>query len=529
MTEAIRYCDACGKIVLPSDVQSGAAFVSPSGTMCPACLANLPPGQRARLARRTPPRRRTPRPERRSVTPRDGSRRVGTGRATPVPRGNAATVLMIAGAAAGVLLGVAIVLLLVGGDDRQPAAAALPAPPVTPAPSVAVPMAVTDPSPAPPAPPSTVAPLEPTIPAGSAEASARLAGIREMVTPDYRRYADIVDGLTSLIARYPDPQATEEARTLLAETRAGAAALARAELQKTRASAHTLTASGRYSTAISLLRSLRPRFGDTEWYETEGDAAVDSAIAEVESERDRVQREAAEAVAGGTPLFNVSFDRDAQDGAPATAPAEPEGVSILPTSLTTDGEERVTVRAPGGGFDSNAIQITDTNTGKPNVTFAPTRPVTRGLVVVMWRSAVTGYTSTGKLETAFTFRCKGTHGNPFFGVTYVKNKHADKGGVINVDFCPRPQRWAEDSRRHRNWSVGGTPDEFVLVFDLDNAHATMKRNGRVLIDRTPLDRKRYDGGFRGLAILDGWAAGSRGGGFVAVVDDVRIVVQERAP
>ena len=62
MPEAIHYCDACGRLVRPSEFAEGKAIIVGTETLCGECLAKLPPDRQRELraARKTPAPASTP-------------------------------------------------------------------------------------------------------------------------------------------------------------------------------------------------------------------------------------------------------------------------------------------------------------------------------------------------------------------------------------------------------------------------------------------------------------------------------------
>jgi len=297
MAREISYCDRCGKLVPPSEIDSGAAVVRNGLVMCGACIAELPPQKRAALKSPVPGtvRRATPRPDASRATKRTtGMRPVvrKTGHAPPV---SSQQKLAIVGGIAGLVLGLAVALLLIiGGDDgSQVQSRAVPqiipsTPAVAPAPSPVV-------LPPPPVAPVT-APVVPVAPAPSPvpaaapvvrNAAGLLADAKGLIDERLGRYDEAREALQRIIDRYPDTPEAAEAKTLLADIDRRYGEIVDAEMQKTVESALDVARKGRYDVARSILRSLKPRYGDTAWFRTRGEAAIAEAMAEIDRIREK--------------------------------------------------------------------------------------------------------------------------------------------------------------------------------------------------------------------------------------------------
>lgn len=425
MPEAIVYCDCCGTMVRPSDMKTGTALVSQKGAVCSACAESLSPENRAafmKSSRRT----KTPRPD-------DRGHATSTARRTPVPKGvlrRNQVLITGVGVAVGILMGVAVVALMTGSDDRDQPARLVP-------PTVAVPAVL--PPQAPPVPARSQPPKdEPAVAAVPEERAAEvnpstdMDRIRELVTPGLERYAEITSALTQYLAAHPEGPESAEVKALLEQVRRDFKAVADAELDNTVAAAQKLAAEGRYATARSILGSLRPRFGDTDWYVEVGASRIEVVGREIEAQKQRINEAAAAAMAGATPLFLVGFDGDPTGSPPRSAPAEAGCVSTHPTHVAESPTDTLTVVESFGPHASRSVKFVcgSTASGAPSLDFRTARPITSGTIVVSWESSIREYTYKTNVDTSLTFWMLDARGEPSFGVTYVQDGFV--AGIANI-------------------------------------------------------------------------------------------------
>jgi len=153
MAEAILYCSSCNRLILPSDIDSGAAISTAGGALCAGCVSKLDPERRKALRAASARARAAAE----SAAPRVGARSSGSGirRITPrrgtarprTPTGHARAITdapgvspLALGAVGGLAVAVVIttiILLLAGGDERTDVTAGVPAaPPPLAAPTV---------------------------------------------------------------------------------------------------------------------------------------------------------------------------------------------------------------------------------------------------------------------------------------------------------------------------------------------------------------------------------------------------------
>lgn len=180
MARDVVYCDRCGNLVAPGDVDAGNALVGDAGAICSGCLNALPPDERdatearlfgAGVAPAAPTRAAS---KRRAARSSGGSQRSRTQAArSPTKAGRLGSQgkVFAAASAGGLVLGVIVVVLLRSGGGERPGRAPRrtprSAPVVTPprredrqdavaphAPAATRPPVVTEPAPAPPEPPA---------------------------------------------------------------------------------------------------------------------------------------------------------------------------------------------------------------------------------------------------------------------------------------------------------------------------------------------------------------------------------------
>ena len=278
MPDAINYCDMCGKIILPSDLEAGHAINTDAASMCRECLNKLPDDKRAALKRRSSPGA-SDTPGRQTARRRDSSTRHSTTDAPKVSRTSVILRLTVVVAAA--LGGASVTLMLVGAKQDGPPAA----PPVVPA--VAVP-----------APVVSALPSQPNDEKPATAAAQQLAAIESLRTPDLSKYLEMRTMLTKLLEAEADAQEAKDAKALLAEIDAAHAKLADEALARALESARAKAKTGYFDQAELSIKSIESLFGTGPWFETKGKAAVTSMLAEIAEGRAREQRGKAAVVLG---------------------------------------------------------------------------------------------------------------------------------------------------------------------------------------------------------------------------------------
>ena len=302
MSEAIVYCDQCGRMIPHSEVMGGEALVSSDAfALCATCAASLTQEQRAAIIMRKssaaiaavkkrprapaaaagaaggPPPRRHARPPGQATASRRKSRASDRipGQGRPAKPRSVAGFVILGG---GMLVGVAIAVFALGRRPERPGKGSRKPPSARR--RVAVPADQT------PAPDAGGAQPQDTVsqPLVSDAAAGRLDKIRGMIEPTLGSYAEIVSGLEAFPDEFPGTTEAAKAKELLAKVKSDFSALAEGEFR----AARELAAEGKHVQATSLLGSIQGRFSDSEWYRTRGKGEVEAAL-----------RDAKDAPAGG--------------------------------------------------------------------------------------------------------------------------------------------------------------------------------------------------------------------------------------
>ena len=320
MAQALHYCDACQKIIMPSDVKSGSAIVG-DRNLCPQCAAKLNTATLEALREEC-----APPPE--SETPRKG-----TGSAVRRMKKPGRSLLMPAaalGTMAGLLVAVAAVLLMSdtseGPDDPERASGAS-APPahVTRglAPSASVWASAADasdespreqPTQAPPAveeasPPGVASDVEtpaakspaaenrPTVDAGGAthepsepEKPQPFAELRGLVTSaEPERALPVARALLAELGEQDDAAAVRE---LMAEAEDRVRQRATKELERALSATEAAIRTGQYAEAAGPFRELRARYASSAWHAEGAGAKIALMLVRLEYARQAQERSA---------------------------------------------------------------------------------------------------------------------------------------------------------------------------------------------------------------------------------------------
>jgi hypothetical protein len=265
------HCDSCGRAVLPSEIENGHAFELATGVLCHECFDALPADRRSVLDKR----RRTPLPGTDGRSPFAAVQHQSTTRRTnPMipaiqPR-KTAVVFLGVGIGGGVLVGTLLVALLLSRSDA-PSDVNLPTVVPTP-PALTPPLVVAA------QPPATAAPPVDEASALSARAAARLAEIKEKITPGLEKYDDVVRALKYFAFDFEGAPETGAANDLLDQVQRDYARLADAALAEAQSSAARLVYEGHREVAVSMLRGVKARFSGSEWYASGGALRVDEAL-----------------------------------------------------------------------------------------------------------------------------------------------------------------------------------------------------------------------------------------------------------
>ncbi|MHC4504215.1 MAG: LamG-like jellyroll fold domain-containing protein, partial [Planctomycetota bacterium] len=284
MAQAIIYCDRCGKIIPPSEIGRGRAIVGETAGLCPECVAGISPEEREELRRRlsgeaaaaTAPQA----PARARAPSSRVLRRAEDAEGLPEPAGQprSHTGLVVAGLAAGVLGGVAIAVLIAGGKKVEDHASD----PVTPGTR----RAVTPAGPRKQGPPSGHGKRPPATPAEPATPAAkRITGIKHVFDPSFADYTEGRKILRAFLKEFPGTPEAERAKARLAEMSIGETARAKEALAKAAKRAKKLVSRGWFEDAARAFDGARERFGENEWFKTEGEKEIASALEGIEKSR----------------------------------------------------------------------------------------------------------------------------------------------------------------------------------------------------------------------------------------------------
>ncbi|MHC5054093.1 MAG: hypothetical protein ACYTKD_05175, partial [Planctomycetota bacterium] len=275
MPKAIVYCEKCGKLIPPSEIDRGRAVVFGEGGVCAECVSSMPPAELREIRSRFPglpgppagpvgsgaPVDWGPRPSQRTVT-------VGTG--GPVRRRSHKGIAVAAFAVAG-LAAAAITFLssrpAAGPGDRPDGAAPGRARPA----STAGPDAYADGG----------APTR----GGDAVARGRLAKIKSWIDPSHARHAEARTALVEFAAKCDDLACAAEAKVLVTRMDRELAARAKEEFKETMESAEALVSEGKLAEARKAVDGFRERFAGGEWFKAHGEEAVAEALGRIDAAR----------------------------------------------------------------------------------------------------------------------------------------------------------------------------------------------------------------------------------------------------
>ena len=304
MAEVIVNCDRCDREISPAETSRGDAVVTPEVVLCSACVKTLTPEQRAALFR--PPDRRSQQvpsapaawptkptgpARRRTTTPVPAgtgvqagaprTRRTASGRlAQPdIPEEFLASakksrigVYVMVGVVVAVAIGALVFVMKPekgkdgvkdggkkGAEAGRKAAsrdADAPGDGETPA----------------------------AQPGGDRERDAavrkvRLNQIRSLIDDSYSRYAEIRESLDAFLKEFPGDEAGEALRR---QVDAAHGKLADEEFAKARKLAARLAGADMKDQAVSKIRSVAERFGETRWYDDRGREAIEKALREID-------------------------------------------------------------------------------------------------------------------------------------------------------------------------------------------------------------------------------------------------------
>ncbi|MHC4201796.1 MAG: tetratricopeptide repeat protein, partial [Planctomycetota bacterium] len=300
MTQAIIYCERCGKIIPPSEIGGGKAIVGENAGVCPGCASQLPAKEIEEIRRKLSGE---PEPEPRAAaaggasgrrsSARPGQRRAdpASARAEPAAAPSSLSGLAIAGMVAGVLVGLAVTLLVIGKGRKKPSTRPGGAAPRR----AAAPRGAQDPRRpirvTPPPPGFRPAPAAPATPAAK-----RLAEIKDVFTPWFSDYTEGRKILRAFLKEFPDGPEAAKAKERLAEMSIGETTRAKTELAKATKRAEVLSSLGKFDKAAKVLEAVRERFAENEWFKTEGEKKIASALEGMEKSRlDAAVRTIAEA------------------------------------------------------------------------------------------------------------------------------------------------------------------------------------------------------------------------------------------
>ena len=300
MPDAITYCESCSRLILPSELADGSVVRTPAGAICPECLKQLTPDQRAHLERRSkthagstaadaasvgpittqmraqrpPSSRRTPVPGCRTPAPvRGKTRQTTTTMKVPTRKGGGGIMMIVvvmfvaAGATFAVMFAVSE-----SGASRDKRAARHAATNTMPSPTI-------------PASDSTVsAPTE----GAPTTARLRLDAIRAMRDDDLRKYREMRTLLLSFEKEFEGaPEVADAARFREALDRE-AGALATTRLGEARDIAVTLVKMGRFAQARGEVEAVRADYEGTPWFDAAGEEKIREALDEIDRARGEI-------------------------------------------------------------------------------------------------------------------------------------------------------------------------------------------------------------------------------------------------
>ena len=285
MADAIRYCDACGKLIHPADIAEGKAAIDADDSLCPACLANLPAEQRAKLLAQPPlPAKQPGTAARRKVASR---RERSAERAAP-PTG---PVVALAFGVVSLVAAVTVLVLTRSGDNVDPEREGAPPPPIAPptvprvSPEPSAPPVAVSPSaaPAPTADATTHAAARPDVPASAAGSEDDVvAELQELVDPSLLRYDDFMSAAKKHLATHAGTPVEKQIRALVDEVaRKKRASVEKALVDAEEAARHAM-AQADYTAARNSFRYVRMLHASDEWFSTVGEERIAALIKQID-------------------------------------------------------------------------------------------------------------------------------------------------------------------------------------------------------------------------------------------------------
>jgi hypothetical protein len=303
VAQTIIYCEKCGKIVPPSEIDGGKAIVLENVGVCPQCVASLSSAEREEISRRfSPEPGPAPGPGRSTTSTARKARPSQRTEGAPAAQGSGRS-LAVAGVVAGVLAGAAIAVVFVTGRTGPP-----PGSPGEPVARGAHGGGERE------------TPRDPDAPVKTA-ARGRLDEIKSMTAKLPERYTEARAALTKFLEEFGDAPEAAEAKELLAKTDAEFAAAADEALEKAATRARALAGDGKFDEARKALAGIRERFGGSGWFEERGEKAITEALAKVNA----AHSEAAEALLARARKAFDSGKLDEARGALRSLAAWPEG------------------------------------------------------------------------------------------------------------------------------------------------------------------------------------------------------------
>ncbi|MHC4201026.1 MAG: LamG-like jellyroll fold domain-containing protein, partial [Planctomycetota bacterium] len=274
---AIIYCEKCGKIIPPSEIDRGKAMVFEHAGICPDCAASLSPAERKEITRKLsgPP----------ASAPGTGRAKTATARKPRAPQRTEGaparrlagrpshTGITVAVIAAAALAGLAVALMGGFGSRDEPAK--------TPGGRPGAGAGGGRPSAGPGDVPG----------AGAASARKRLDEIKSMIDPSLGRYTEARAALLEFADAFDDPPCSTEAKELLDKIDADFGAMADDALEKAAKSAEALS-DGKPAEARKALDEFRERFAGSEWFEERGEKAIAGALGKIDAARSEAAKAA---------------------------------------------------------------------------------------------------------------------------------------------------------------------------------------------------------------------------------------------
>ncbi|MHC4251280.1 MAG: MCP four helix bundle domain-containing protein, partial [Planctomycetota bacterium] len=302
MPTAIIYCEKCGKLIPPSDVDRSKAVVFGDAGVCSQCISSMAPAELRQIRSRFPG----------SSAPAPGAGRGGAATARgphPTQRSAAAgaggtvrrrssTGIVVVAFAVAALVGVAITLLYGSRPATSPGKG--PDGKAAAGPRAGARAGAGD------------------VPAtGDAAARRRLNEIKSWIDPSHSRHAEARAALVEFAAGCDDPPCAAEAKALVTKIDADLGTRAGEELAKARESAEALASEGKLAEARKAIAGFRERFDGTEWFKSRGEKAVAEALGEIDAARE-------EAVKALVTRAREAFEAGEFDEARAALEGSPE-------------------------------------------------------------------------------------------------------------------------------------------------------------------------------------------------------------